>query len=116
VFGEHARIELYSPASGICFHWLGSGGGFRSDRAMRLIALSGRVSEEFAIYGLFQEDAALSRAVTPDALSTSDRIHSGEFTPRDVSECAALVRSDWANVAQLAADTINRCTAAWDAQ
>jgi hypothetical protein len=101
--GEAARITISSPASGLCVHWR-EDGRRSSKRSGRMVALAGPVAQELAGYGLWLPDVQLQQTLSFDLMSNSDRIHAGDFTPADVSSCAALIRSSWSAVIAVAAE------------
>jgi hypothetical protein len=101
-FGEAYRIELFSPGFGVCHHWRVDGRS-PSEDAKRSVALAGSLAEHLAHYGHAVTDADLQFAVHPDALSDSDRINAGTFTPEQVRECVDLVRQEWPEIVMIAA-------------
>jgi hypothetical protein len=111
--GEQAWIKIDSPLSGACYR---SGGQFQRQHELRMFALAGSTAECLAKYGLWQPDRDVQRWVTPEIMSTADRIQAGSFTGADVASCAALVRRNWASIREESAEILARELARWGAQ
>lgn len=111
--GEESWIRIDSPLSGVCYR---SGGQFQSQHELRMFALAGSVAECLAKYGVRQPDRDVQRWVTPEIMSTADRIQAGNFTGADIASCAALVRRRWVAIREEAAEVLARELARWGAQ